>query len=176
MYHKHYSETPYSPIWDAIIREWIGSGKFIIDFGCGVGQFAAMLYDIKPTNTYTGVDFSKEAIAIAEKRYLPNSTFVCARFNKLTKELLQGFDIVLILETLEHLPKDEDLQLLSRLDRNQYIIFTVPNYISGGHYRIFGTLNDVKLRYGKWVTILKTKTFKINSQGNKIFSVLGKIR
>ena len=36
--------------------------KSVLDIGCGPGQFAACLFDMAGIETYTGLDFSAEAI------------------------------------------------------------------------------------------------------------------
>ncbi|MGD6780745.1 methyltransferase domain-containing protein [Sutcliffiella horikoshii] len=67
-YHRHYSESIYYPIWKKAL-ELLKSNTLspnILDLGCGVGQFANYLFD-EGFYLYRGIDFSKEAILLAQK-------------------------------------------------------------------------------------------------------------
>ena len=68
LYSRHYRNTHYFSLWSEIIKDvqpkWFSK---IIDLGCGVGQFAHMLYDLG-YKYYTGYDFSEYAIKEARKK------------------------------------------------------------------------------------------------------------
>ena len=102
----------------------------VLDFGCHDAIGLQLL--ASPPGLYVGVDYAHEAIALARARYgdLPNARFECcqtpAQFSAMSFPV---FDVVMALETLEHLHPDElepYLELLSnRCCGHAY--FTVPN-------------------------------------------------
>jgi SAM-dependent methyltransferase len=78
-------------------------GQQILDMACGCGYGTALLAEQNPDKTVTGVDIDPDAIAYAQAHYqLPNLTYVCANAETFASE--QGFDTIVSLETIEHLP------------------------------------------------------------------------
>src|SRR5690606_37933155 len=79
------------------------SGERVLDMACGCGYGTALLAERHPDKQVTGVDIDAEAIAYAQRHYrLPNLTYVCADAERFAAE--QGFDSIVSLETIEHLP------------------------------------------------------------------------
>jgi SAM-dependent methyltransferase len=77
----------------------------VLDIACGVGYGVGMLFNLAEKNitNITGVDVSTEAIAYA-RRYASDAriNFICAEATGY--EDPQGFDTIVSLETIEHLP------------------------------------------------------------------------
>lgn len=100
--------------------------KKILDIGCGEGQVINFLKKENSTLKFTGFDVSKEAVDRV-KKILPEEKFSVANIYQVDKIFQnQGFDLVLILEVLEHL-KQPDLALgkLKKL-KTRYFLFSVP--------------------------------------------------
>ncbi|WP_256203123.1 bifunctional 2-polyprenyl-6-hydroxyphenol methylase/3-demethylubiquinol 3-O-methyltransferase UbiG [Pseudomonas sp. ML96] len=79
------------------------SGSRVLDMACGCGYGTALLAERHPDKQVTGVDIDPDAIAYAQRHYrLPNLNYVCADAEAFASE--QGFDNIVSLETIEHLP------------------------------------------------------------------------
>lgn len=133
------------------IRQWMLKRETwpVIEIGCGTGQMAAYLEDEGITN-YTGVDFSKEALAIA--RGLSKQKFVQYDVRKGLEEIIkkttvgEGEKIIVIAtEFMEHI--GEDIKLLQDLPAGSLFLFSVPCFDDKAHVRFFNNLDEVKSRY-----------------------------
>lgn len=167
-YFKHYSETHYINIWLKAV-EVISSidNPYIIDIGCGPGQFANLLFDKNLIN-YKGIDFNKEAIKIAKIRNDKyRNLFLVEDVHK--SSLFQSeYNFVVIFEVLEHI--DNDLSIIRNVKEGSNILFSVPNFYSPGHVRWFNSQQD---RYGRELKIDNIFIFPIGGN-NKIYLVHGK--
>lgn len=109
--------------------------KTILEFGCFDGRLAARLFDL-PELSYRGVDFGWEGgIDEATKRRWPPSFLfekngVLPALNAIEKRG-ERFDAVVALETFEHLPREELIEVVWRLPRilsnNGMVLISVPN-------------------------------------------------
>jgi SAM-dependent methyltransferase len=97
----------------------------ILDLGCGEGFMLRELVDRGLTAELTGIDRSAAAIASARERLGDGSTFVEGDVRHLDAEL-GSFDVVMMLEVLEHLDEPDDaLALLEGLG-SAHILLSVP--------------------------------------------------
>jgi len=156
IYHRHYRDTPYYPMWQRAAL-YLNKDSRILDLGCGPGQFAHMLFDMGVKH-YRGIDFSSEAIRLARKT---GGDFAC-------EDILTcdwgDYDVVVCLETLEHI--ENDLGVIKRIGKGRRVVFSVPDYDSPTHVRTFRDMAAVKRRYGKMVNITRSSEFEI--ENNKI--------
>lgn len=173
-YHASYKQSPYFPIWDMIIKNWIEPYSVLCDYGCGVGQFAEMVADQQIKTTYFGYDFSPVAINMATKKRIEHSLFFVRDLTSPPHiELTRIMDVFIILETLEHLPDDQDIKLIASIPEGKKIIFSVPNYQGEGHYRVYNEIKEINVRYGHLMEIKEHKTFTMNENGGIITAVTG---
>jgi acetyltransferase-like isoleucine patch superfamily enzyme len=139
-YHCQPQESPYYVMWCVIVN-LINNKERIIELGCGTGQLAKLL--IEDGKTYEkGYDYSAEAIKVAKRLNDKGDKFVIksifdVKFNK--------GETYLATEVFEHL--DEDLQLINLLPKGARLIFSVPNYWSTTHRRVFKTATEIAERY-----------------------------
>ena len=92
----------------------------ILDLGCGNGL---MSYEFRKEQIYyKGVDFSEVAIKEAKKNS-PNFDFEIVDLNKY--EIKENYDIILILDVLEHIDNPERL-LEQALKKGKIIIINSP--------------------------------------------------
>lgn len=167
IYRRHYRNTPYYPLWKKA-ASYIDLKSRILDLGCGPGQFAQMLFDMGVKN-YRGIDFSAEAIRMAREK---GSGFICADI--LTCDY-GDYDTVVCLETLEHIPGD--LAVIGRIKKGASIIFSVPDYDSPTHVRLFKDMKKVKNRYGRLIDIRESSEFIISEKSfGKIYLCKGVIK
>ena len=150
-YHDSYLKSKYIKIWNNITRLFLTNKEsIIIDIGCGPGQFANLLYNNDYTH-YTGFDFSKTALEIAKKKRLYGYGFVKMSVENIIRDrLLSGinFDVVIMLETLEHLMTPLDIELIKEIPEGRQVIFSVPNFDSVAHARHFFNIEEALDRYG----------------------------
>ena len=114
-----------------VLKELNWKSKKVLDFGCGTGFFAYKA--AKKGANILGVDFSKEAINIAQKKYSnPNLRYEHINVNKINDK----FDVIVSIGTLEHM--DNPLQILKlfkkHLSPKGKIIVTSPNWTNPRGY------------------------------------------
>ncbi|MFG0722253.1 class I SAM-dependent methyltransferase [Pseudomonas sp. GLN_6] len=84
------------------------SGQRVLDMACGCGYGTALLAQRNPDKQITGVDIDPAAIAYAREHYqLPNLRYECADAEQFHDA--EGFDCIVSLETIEHLPRPQQL-------------------------------------------------------------------
>lgn len=134
---NHSSENAYfsNKVGDAIIKvaEHYGAdlkGR-VLDFGCGPGYLLKKL--IARGVKCEGIEYSFAAAEAAEKRLAGNRCFNgVTRIEKLPSELeSECFDVVFLIETLEHLSEPNRDLIMSEIGRilkpGGMLIATVPN-------------------------------------------------
>ncbi len=92
----------------------VGEEVSILDLGCGIGipfdrYFVDMGYDV------TGVDFVEKNIKRA-KENVPEADFVNADFSQLSFSK-ESFDAIVSFYSIFHIPRDEHLDLLEKMNR-----------------------------------------------------------
>ncbi len=126
--------------------------KRVLDIGCGRGEAIKFAHEHGAARV-TGVDFSEDAIAIARtflkehgieaELYCEDAlTFIRRYVTQVTKTQSEPFDVVLMFDSVEHIPRAELTELLTTL--RHAISARAILAINTPH---FGTDNDV-LREG----------------------------
>jgi len=158
-YHGHYKSSVYFPIWLRAIK-WVKEP--VLDIGCGPGQFAEMLFD-HDIRTYTGWDISQVAINMAQSKKL-GYAFRCT--DVFDEDIEPSYKTVVLLELLEHL--EDDIELVRRIPPGMRVVFSVPNFDSETHVRIFLSENAIHKRYGTLLDIKESYIHKF-SDNSKIY-------
>jgi ubiquinone/menaquinone biosynthesis C-methylase UbiE len=97
------------------LKKYVREGETVLDVGCGNGRLLNLFGDT--TVKYTGVDFSKELIAIAEKNHGEKGTFLHADARSLPFAD-NSFDVVFSIAVIHHLPARENReQFVSEITR-----------------------------------------------------------
>lgn len=146
------------------------AGQDILDAGCGDGRFC---YEMKKENVrITGIDYSPNAIAFA-RIINPEVEFdICdLRDFKSSKK----FDIICLIETLEHIEPKEIDSILENLAKNLKdggeLIITVPSTnvpLAPKHYQHF-TVESLEAAIGKHFKIKKFYGASINNWKSTAF-------
>lgn len=79
------------------------AGKDVLEIGCGSGYGAALLVSQEP-GSYLGIDLMPEQIALAQRRALPNATFIVQDSTNLSQIADASKDVVVIFGVLHHIP------------------------------------------------------------------------
>lgn len=108
------------------IKKYIKDKK-ILDVGCWTGQFEQLI--LKDAKEIVAIDPGNEAIQYAKKK-LPKVKFLTGTLD--TVNLLKSsFDVVLLLDVLEHVPKNTEIKTFKRihslLKPGGRLIITTPN-------------------------------------------------
>ena len=120
---KNIPEKSFYSTKNVILRE-LGSGKIILDVGCNDGYFGK--FDKK--NVYYGIDYSREAIFEAKKKYKDISFYDLNSLRKLPWNI--KFDVIIFADVLEHIVyPDKVLSFFIKnyLKKNGEIIISLPN-------------------------------------------------
>jgi len=134
------------PILDKYVNT---TNKKILDIGCGSGTLS--LYLASKGNTVHGIDISKRAVYTSNKSAkelgLKNVSFEVLDFPR-DKLRPNNYDVILLLEVIEHIEEDaRALQLLySRLNTNGILILSTPSK-NAPLYRL-GLTKDFDKRVG----------------------------
>jgi len=111
----------------------------LLDVGCGDGKMIFELAKFLPDKKFTGVDLSERAILFARAfNYENKAEFYCGDVSVVSG----GFDIITMIEVLEHVPENEIKTLVSdvyeKLNENGLLVVSVPsdNFpVQSKHYR-----------------------------------------
>jgi 2-polyprenyl-3-methyl-5-hydroxy-6-metoxy-1,4-benzoquinol methylase len=101
----------------------------VLDCACGLGYGAALLR-VRGAARVVGVDVSAEAVAEARRRYAdPTIEYVEADGRELTLEQVGRFDLIVSLETIEHMTEPQRLldAFLSLLEPDGLLLLSMPN-------------------------------------------------
>jgi ubiquinone/menaquinone biosynthesis C-methylase UbiE len=102
-----------------------GPVESLLDVGCGDGFFCSWIQESKVLRRIAGTDISSTRVERAAER-VPAGEFRVGQLPELPFRD-QEFDVVTLIEVLEHLP--EPIKALHELRRigNRYVIITVPD-------------------------------------------------
>lgn len=113
----------------ALVRN-LCQGKKVLDIACGEGYGSRLLLDWGASEV-VGVDISESAIASARKHFAkPGVRYLCCDAQKIDHVISdEKFDLIISIETLEHLEQPEEyLGALGRLRaKNACLLITCPN-------------------------------------------------
>jgi len=143
---KHYKcgfeKSEYYNVWFELIG-FLPPDKSIsiTDVGCGTGQLLQMLEHYNYCNLM-GFDFSD----IALKEAIEKTQFASIYYGNIHNTRVIS-DVIICTEVLEHI--ENDCEVLEKFEAKQ-IIITVPEFNDPAHVRYFESVEDVRLRYGKY--------------------------
>ncbi len=152
-------QSHYFRVWQAVAGVIAaGRARRLLDVGCGPGQFAEYITRAVPGVSYTGIDFSAVAIALAKAR-VPGATFIRTDLMDGNEISALEYDLVVALEVLEHI--DGDLELLAQLRPGARFVGSVPSFDSFGHVRFFRDADAVRARYDGSLRDLEVTPFNL---------------
>ena len=170
-FQRHYTETQYYGLWAVILdRLRFQKKRHILEIGCGPGQLANAIRDMRLATSYLGIDFSQVAIDQARK-VNAGWAFRCTDVFEDTSLETHDYDIVLSTEFLEHV--HEDLAVLERVRADTVIIASVPNFPWHEHVRHFTSAHEVHDRYNRFFEKLYVVPILMQKEGATHFLMQG---
>lgn len=113
----------------------------LLDVGCGDGRFLREATKRYPELETLGIDYSENAVLFA-KAFNPDIEYSC--IDIAAAKLARKFDVITMIEVLEHIPPDEIPRFLrgvsSSMNENSKLVITVPHLnkkIIDKHYQHF---------------------------------------
>jgi 2-polyprenyl-3-methyl-5-hydroxy-6-metoxy-1,4-benzoquinol methylase len=118
----------------------------ILEIGCGFGRYLKYIKD-RDYNHITGIDISKEQIEAAKKSYNLDDVHVADAIEYLTT-INQKFDVIMLLDVVEHLDLEYALELGSKvyqsLNKDGILIMQTPNGLSPLSLYRYGDMTHVR--------------------------------
>jgi trans-aconitate methyltransferase len=146
-------ESPWLPVYQALSR-MIEPHEEVVDLGCGTGRFVAQLRRNEHYAKITGIDWSLRALDEATRYNQPGEVpFLLQDLDEWEPDPDRAGNTVFVCsEVLEHLK--EDLGLVGRVPPGHRFLFTVPNFHSPAHVRVFSHVGDIWSRYAGLLVFL----------------------
>ena len=107
----------------AMIRR--ANPRTILDLGCGEGYVLDALVQAGVGAELTGIDLSEPAVTLAQRRLASAATVELADARKLADDGRQ-FDMVMMLEVLEHIERPEQMRPVLEALTRQWLLLSVP--------------------------------------------------
>jgi 2-polyprenyl-3-methyl-5-hydroxy-6-metoxy-1,4-benzoquinol methylase len=127
----YFSRHAGGAILDRVARQIPLRGRRVLDFGCGRGDLLEHLFD--RGIAASGLEFSSDSAAVANERFAANALFR----GVVTTERLptplgdQSFDVVFLVEVVEHLLEEQIQSTLTEVRRllapGGHVVATTPN-------------------------------------------------
>ncbi len=126
------------------LLEYLGKIEFssLLDVGCGDGRFICEAINYFPNKEVIGVDYSERAVSMA-KAMCPQACYMAGDITS-TKLFDRQFDVIVSIETLEHIPiesiGDFVQGLASYLKDDGRLLLTIPSDnipLNPKHYQHF---------------------------------------
>jgi trans-aconitate methyltransferase len=115
----------------------------LLDVGCGVGAMSELCAKELPQITYTGIDYSEDAINIA-KTHWPKHSWYVKNYTDLTKEFVAKFDTLHAGAFLDVLPNGDDvLDLILSLGVNNVLIGRAKITEKPSYFETYAAYNKI---------------------------------
>lgn len=159
-------QSPWQSTYEEIAK-LLDAHEPVVDLGCGTGRFIELLQRRGHYGPITGVDWAGSALEEAQ-RYI---TVAGAPVELVEQDLNEwqpdpnraGGTVYVCTEVLEHL--DDDLGLVARVPPGHRLLFSVPNFDSESHVRVFRTVGSVWERYSQLLHIRRWVAIGSDRQG-----------
>lgn len=168
-----YQDTPMRELYDAVYSK-LKRLNPVADLGCGNGLLAQCLKSRGYCGAYLGVDFSEDAVRGATSlleategySYQPEEELPDASYEFRVQDLrgwkeLPGpqthITTYVALEVLEHL--EDDIDLVARVPARARFVFSVPNFWSDSHVRIYDHVGTAFGRFGSLLDFVSWQLF-----------------
>lgn len=132
----------------------------VIDIGCGPGKAYEVIQNMGLNFNYLGIDPNENFCEVALNRYgqFPNFSIICDTIENQFDELNDA-DVIIGLETFEHIPEAIVVRTLEQISKTNFIYFyiTVPNEI--GPALLIKNLGSAIMGYSRYKQYTWKETF-----------------
>lgn len=150
-YKKPYDTTRFHEVYNTVMDFLSCCEKpLILECGCGTGALADRI--INAGYSYRGFDFSLEAIKSCPEQ-VKLWVYQADAYDERTWQMF-GFNTVIAVEVFEHL---RDLEVLQRIPAGTGVIFSVPNFDSHSHVRVYPNVTAIARYYADVLKIGSAK-------------------
>ena len=96
----------YPPHWISFIRliKRINKNLRVLDVGCGVGVYSELCRKHLTSVSYTGIDYSDDAITLAKSAWSTNDIFITKDFNDIDANFISNYNLIHLGALLDVLP------------------------------------------------------------------------
>jgi trans-aconitate methyltransferase len=138
------NESNYPSHWRAFISFLKQSNpKTMLDIGCGCGSYYELCRIKHGGLTYTGMDYSQEAINLAIKHW-SYTGFIVKDYLDLTKKFISEFDLVHLGALLDVLPNgDEALEFILSLEPRNILIGRMKLTNESSFYKTYTAYDEI---------------------------------
>jgi SAM-dependent methyltransferase len=133
-----YDTTRFDHIYDVVIGWLEGTKASVLECGCGTGALADRI--VRLGFQYAGFDFSLQALRMCPPIVRP----LVYRANAYDAEAWQCAETVIALEVFEHL---DDKRVLQHIPSGTRVIFSVPDFNSYSHVRVYPDIESIRVYY-----------------------------
>ena len=157
-------DHPLYPMWRCA-ASWLDLRDPIFDLGCGAGGLALALTRTDWEGDYVGMDFSESSLELAtliRPGTAQSWEFVQADLRDDSPwDDIPGDAQFVMLEVLEHL--EDDLSVIQRwVPPGHRLVFSVPNFHSTAHQRVFSSPQQAYERYSPLLTFTAWRLFALD--------------
>jgi SAM-dependent methyltransferase len=151
--------------------------SYVVELGCGTGQFAKCLKDNYPNIIkYWGYDFSFVALHLSNK--LVNDSRYSFHLENLNSfhfsEKKPDNTLYILFSFLESIK--EDKHIFEIIPKNEWVLFSVANHWCESYLRIFSSKEEIKKIYGSFFSVLYINEVKKRTFPDVFFVCYGKKR
>src|SRR5262245_10286823 len=128
-----------------------GTDIRVLEIGCGYAKLFGIL-DKRFAIRYTGIEKQKDRVDVANQRYLMSSNFSIIHDSATNKGLFQEMahpDIVVALETLEHIPRNDVVRLVENIAEISPRVFVCSVPVEIGPAVWFKNIGSLLMRYDR---------------------------
>lgn len=124
--YNQFKEKRYEPFYDLLSHVHVGSGRHILDLGCGTGELTKIVADKFPATTVLGVDTSAEMLAKAPHQ--PNISFAQRSIEE-QLQLANKWDLIIANASLQWVSDHPDLfpGIISKLLPGDQLAVQMPS-------------------------------------------------
>lgn len=103
---------------DLIKKNGLQKNSNVLDLGCGIGSFTALIAEYCSEGKIKGFDISDKSIEIANKTYshLKNLSFSASDITNENFSDKKEINFVLLVDVLEHIPREEHETLFRKIE------------------------------------------------------------
>lgn len=140
------------------LEKSLSDAKSVLDLGCGN---SSPIRNLKKGFYSAGIDDFKPSIEESKKKKIHDKYYKMDVLDTGDKFGKDSFDVVLALDLIEHLTKEEGnklLKIMERIARDKVIVFTPNGFLGQGKYRG----NPLQKHKSGWkIKEFKTKGYKV---------------